>query len=380
MKILLIGEFSHLHNSLKEGLETLGHEVTLVGDGDNFKNFPVDISLRPTFLNSSWFIKKLRIAYYKITTIDLLKLESKIRYLQHKDKFKNFDVVQFIHSNALKTNLKFQLKEVEYLQKNNKRLFLVACGNDYPIVTHNLSKKPKYSPLTPYLQGEDTEKNAAHMLYYISNKYKKFYNAFEKKMSKIIPVDMDYVLPLMNVPKVTPIIPTPINTNKLIPVEVNYKEEIHIFMGVNEGTKIRKGIPFFEKALEDLKKKYGEKITVTIAKNLPYKEYIKSYDQAHILLDMVYAYDQGYNALEAMAKQKVVFTGAEKEFLAHYNLQEDEVCINALPDVNFLVEKLSWLIDNPNKIEEIGKNARAFVKREHDYIKIAKKYVEVWEN
>ena len=37
MKILLIGEFSRLHNSLKEGLLALGHEVVLVNNGDGFK-------------------------------------------------------------------------------------------------------------------------------------------------------------------------------------------------------------------------------------------------------------------------------------------------------------------------------------------------------
>ena len=47
MKILLVGEFSRLHNSLKEGLLALGHDVTLVGTGDSFKNFPVDLSFEP---------------------------------------------------------------------------------------------------------------------------------------------------------------------------------------------------------------------------------------------------------------------------------------------------------------------------------------------
>ena len=45
MRILLIGEYSRLHNSLKEGLLHLGHDVTLVGDGDDFKNYPVDYSI-----------------------------------------------------------------------------------------------------------------------------------------------------------------------------------------------------------------------------------------------------------------------------------------------------------------------------------------------
>ena len=45
MRILLVGEYSRLHNSLKEGLLTLNHEVKIVGTGDDFKNFPVDFSI-----------------------------------------------------------------------------------------------------------------------------------------------------------------------------------------------------------------------------------------------------------------------------------------------------------------------------------------------
>jgi glycosyltransferase involved in cell wall biosynthesis len=93
----------------------------------------------------------------------------------------------------------------------------------------------------------------------------------------------------------------------------------------------------------------------------------------------VYGFDQGFNALEAMANGKVVFTGAETEFLNHYNLQEDEVAINALPDVDYLVDKLSFLIENPSEISRIGKNAIKFIKKEHHYVNQAKKYVDIWE-
>jgi len=78
-----------------------------------------------------------------------------------------------------------------------------------------------------------------------------------------------------------------------------------------------------------------------------------------------------------MAKGKVVFTGAEKEFDIHYNLTE-KVAINALPDVDSLVFKLVYLIENPNEIKAIGKRARQFVEKEHDYIKIAEKYIKAW--
>ena len=57
MKILFVGEFSRLHNSLKEGLLALGHEVVLVNNGDGFKNFPADISIRAAFLKSKLLVK-----------------------------------------------------------------------------------------------------------------------------------------------------------------------------------------------------------------------------------------------------------------------------------------------------------------------------------
>ena len=79
-----------------------------------------------------------------------------------------------------------------------------------------------------------------------------------------------------------------------------------------------------------------------------------------------------------MAKGKVVFTGAETEFLNQYHLHENEVAINALPDVNYLVEKLSFLIENPTEIERISRNAIAFIQKEHHYITQAEKYVSVW--
>ena len=97
-------------------------------------------------------------------------------------------------------------------------------------------------------------------------------------------------------------------------------------------------------------------------------------------MDQVYAYDQGYNALEAMAMGKVVLTGAEKEWREHYNIVEDYVVINAMPDVSYLVEKLSWLIENPEKIKMISKNARKFILKHHDYKVITKKYLKAWEN
>ena len=53
MKILLIGEYSNLHNSLKQGLVKNGHNVVLLGNGDGFKNYDADILIKSSFFELS---------------------------------------------------------------------------------------------------------------------------------------------------------------------------------------------------------------------------------------------------------------------------------------------------------------------------------------
>jgi hypothetical protein len=150
---------------------------------------------------------------------------------------------------------------------------------------------------------------------------------------------------------------------------------IQIFLGINRPNYWKKGINYFEKALELLKEQYADKIQITVAENLPYTEYMTRLKSAHILLDQVLSYDQGYNALESMLKGKVVFAGAGPQFLEAHNLSEVAV-IDAQPDVNYLVKELSNLIENPERLLNVGKKARTHVLQFHDAVEIAAKYVE----
>jgi glycosyltransferase involved in cell wall biosynthesis len=167
------------------------------------------------------------------------------------------------------------------------------------------------------------------------------------------------------------------NLDKFPITELYIKDKIIIFHGINRESYFKKGNDFFEKALEIIKGKHADKVEILVAENVPYADYINSYNKAHIVLDQLYGHDQGSNALEAMTKGKVVFTNASEEFEKHHHLTE-KVAINALPDVDYLVEQLSILIENPEKIKAIGLRARKFIEKEHDYLKIAEKYLKIW--
>lgn len=379
MRILLVGEYSRLHNSLKEGLEALGHEVKIIGTGDSFKQFPVDIPLFEKY-QTGW-ARKFKVLCYKLFKIDLGSRALLKQFMQHKEQLKNYDVVQLINEKALGMQPSEERKAIEFLKKHNQKIFLLSCGTDYSSVSYALEDKIRYSIFTPYLEGRLAKSHYIFSLKYLDEEHKELHDfLFQDVIDGVIASDMDYHIPLEGNPKYLGLIANPINTDKLSFTPLKTEEPIEIFLGINRGNYLKKGVDFFEAALEIIKEKYGNRVRITAVENLPYKEYIKKFDSAHILLDQVYSFDQGYNALEAMAKGKVVFTGAETELLSLYNIKEDEVCINAMADVDYLVEKLSWLLENPQEIERISQQARAFVEKEHHYVKTAQIYLDKWLN
>lgn len=383
MKILLVGEYSRLHNSLKEGLLALGHEVTLVSAGDEFKNFPSDILLKGKYRTG--FSKKVKVGLFRIFGLDIASVSLKNQFFQQKEEFKDFDVVQLINESPLGILPKYEIEIISYLKENNKKLFLLSCGTDYTSVKYAYEKKFRYSIFNSLFEGKVSQKDFFHVLKYLKPEYKELHDFLFENIDGVISSDLDYDIPLLGNEKYLGLIPNPVNTEKLefkpfhsksVPSEK--EEKIIIFHGINRSNYFKKGNDYFEAALEKLMRKYSVNIEVITVENIPYAEYIEKYNSAHILLDQVFAYDQGYNALEAMAKGKVVFTGAEKEFLKLYNLKEDEVCINALPDIDYLYKKLENLILDPEKLTSISTKAREFIEREHHYISVAKKYLNVW--
>jgi len=379
MKVLLVGEFSRLHNSLKEGLTALGHEVLLVGTGDLFKNYPVDVNIDSAFFNKALPLFFRRIIL-KISGFDIAHFEIARRFKKALPQLKAFDVVQLINEDALGIHPKLQIPLLKKLFQQNSSVFLLSCGDDYINISHYLNQKERYSILTPYFNNESLAKKYQYSLKYVSPPYKKMHDFIYKNIKGVIASDIDYHIPLKNHDAYLGLIANPININnvKFNPLKIDGK--ISIFHGVNTISSVRKGNEIFENALKLIQQKYDSKVSIKTTHSLPYKDYIKVYNNAHIVLDQVYSYDQGYNALEAMAKGKVVFTGAEQEWLNHYQLKEDSVAINALPNIDKIVEKLELLILHPEKIEDISKNARAFIEKEHDYKKIAQKYLDLWSS
>lgn len=379
MRILLVGEYSGFHNSLKHGLVQLGHEVTIVGDGDGFKRFPVDIEVGSSFFERNWFLHKIKVAWWKLTGNNLEDRLKLARFRESENKLKNYDIVQFINSNAFDCEPDVERIMIDFLLLHNKKSILIACGDDYEYSKYLTEEHDGYSILDATTMGESQKKQLFHTYKYLGKGYKNNYLHLVDESLCVIPSNVDYSMALWNQPKATQIIPAAINCSKF---ELSLNENlntIEIFLGINRGNYWKKGIYYFEQALEIIQNKYGKKVQITVAESLPYHEYISSYKKAHILLDQVLCYDQGYNALEAMAQGKVVFSGGSAVYLKAHNLDTVPV-IDARPDVDYLVKKLSYLIEHPEVIISTSKAARAHILNYHDSVAIAKRYEKHYLN
>jgi len=376
MKILLVGEYNRAHKNIKEGLELLGHQAIVVGLRDGFKKVDVDVKLKNYF--EKGILKKLRVLFTLLFNFDFHGISMNYQINKHKNKLSNYDVIQFINEAPFLCNRKTQLKIIKKLIKWNNRPFLLSCGTDYLSVKYAFDKKFRYDILTPYFQNKKLQKHFSPALSYLKNDHIELHRYIYSKINGVIANDIDYHIPLVGNPKYLGLIPHAINIDKIKFKPLIKNKKIIVFHGINRNTFFKKGNDIFEKALDIIAKKYSDRVEIVTVENLPYFEYIQAFDNSHIVLDQVYAYDQGYNALEAMAKGKVVFTGAEQEWLDYYNLEEDTVAINAIPDAEAIADKLEWLILNPSKIAEISQNARNFIEKEHNYIECSKKYVKTW--
>ena len=376
MNILLIGEYSRLHNSLKEGLQSLGHTVVHLGFQDGFKHYPVDLPLEKKW-DSGWR-KKCKVALLKLSGFDISSYLTYRQFIRHKEQCRNFDVVQLINENSFYCQPKTEQKILSSLFAHNKNVFLLSCGDDYVNVTYCFDHPEYKSAVQPYLAGKISDKMFNGVLKFKQQNFKELHDYLYQHIQGVIATDMDYHLPLLGHSRYLGLHPNPVNIDKLVFQPLEIKDKICIFLGINTLSYYKKGLDVFEAALALIKQKYPEQVEICVTTNLPYAEYITHYDKAHIILDQAYAHDQGYNALESMAKGKVVFTGAEPEFIQHYKLTNLVNC-NATANLNELIEALSFLIEHPAELIAIGARARKFIEKEHHYQQIAALYLETWQ-
>ena len=212
MKILLIGEYSRLHNSLKEGLQKLGNDVTILGFKDGFKDFPVDFPLEKKW--DSGFLKKIKLALLVLTGFDISVYLTYRQFWKNRNHFKDFDVVQLINENSFFCDYTYEKKILEYIFKHNKKVFLLSAGDDYVYANYNFAHPENPSIIQPYLAGKIADKDFSNVLKFGTKPFEKLHQFIYENIQGVIATDLDYHIPLQNHSKYLGLIPSPVNLDK----------------------------------------------------------------------------------------------------------------------------------------------------------------------
>lgn len=352
MKIALIEDFSSLHKYLKEGLQELGTEVVLASSGDGWK--------------------KIRGADIKLPVISDRNICHRINYFKELNSFAqsvvNYDVVQVMNTNLFSCfNNTYIMKN---LKKNNKIFSVVSAGDDYAYFKAYKSGRYKYHAYNYIPQKRVNSNTLKGRLRIRSGVY------VENISDIIIPTMYDYTLGY-DTPKLYRIIPLPINVSSIEYRENIIKDKIIFFHGLNR--ELEKGTPLIREALKKLKSKYPNDVEVIIDGHMPFDKYTELMRKVNVVIDQCYDYAYGINSCIAMAQGKVVVTSCKNVAIdamgASYN-----PFVSILPDVNDIYGKLCTLVENRNKIQEMGYRSRKFVENYHDHVTIAQNYLEAWNS
>lgn len=360
MKILLLGEFSGVHGSLKDGLETLGHSVTHAGTGDGFKQLAVDLSFDSNLPSV------------------LGKVDSYLKPHLYREKLAGFDFVQVMNPflfyrqrfPAWINNLYHHVL-YRFLKRNNGPIFLLAAGSD-GYFWRNTPKYMRYSPHRDEVKYDF--RGRSHPLE--TNAAFEFNEDLLEWFEGIIPTHFEYEVAYAGEDKLLKAIPSPITTDKITPAWPFKREGVHVFHGLNRYG--FKGTHYVEGAFDIISKKRSD-ISTSIEGRMPLKQYLELMKRMDVVIDQTNSYSQGVNGLFAMAMGKIVFGGAEPEALACLGMGKSPA-VNILPDKNDIVEKLISVLDEKNGLEERSFASRQFVEQFHDSKKVAQDFLDVWQN
>lgn len=366
MRILLIGEYSNVHWTLAQGLRTLGHDVLVVSDGDSWKNYQrdIDISRRSTNI---------------FDTLQYLRLLKKTFR-----KFKGFDVVQIINPMFLELRAHRILPYYKFLRENNDKLFMGAYGMDYYWVKTCLDCKTfKYSDFN---FGDKPRIEESYNKQYIAEWTK----GEKAELNQFIAHDCDGIIaglyeysrcykPLF--PEKTTFIPFPIDTHTIREHAPRKKNvPLKLFIGIQKNRSAYKGTDIMLNALQRVKKEYPDRCEVIKVESVPFTEYKKLVESSDCILDQLYSYTPGMNGLLAMSKGVILIGGGEEEHYESLNEMTLRPIINVLPDENDVYEKIKGLVLHPELIDSLSKQSTEYVRKHHDYINVARQYVNFWNS
>lgn len=361
MRILLLGEYSNVHWTLSEGFKALGHQVCVLSNGDFWKNYNCDIKIER---------KEGKIG----GIIYLLKI------LKVLPSLKGYDIVQIINPCFLELKVEKDLTIYRFLKKHNKKIFLGGYGNDsYWVHTCACTDTFRYSDFNIFGKKRENHYTLGEIKDWLDSPKEQANKEIAESCNGIITGLYEYYASYQPYfPNKTTYIPFPINLNTIHPKNFKTNDKVLFFIGIQKTRNIVKGTDILYSVLQKVYQKYPDLCEIIKAESVPFQEYQDMMNNSDVLLDQLYSYTPGMNALLAMAKGLIVVGGGEPENYEILGEEKLRPIINVLPTEEDVFNKLEDLVLHKERIPVLSAQSIEYVKKHHDHIKVAQQYLDFW--
>jgi glycosyltransferase involved in cell wall biosynthesis len=377
MRILLLNDYSGLHATLAKGLKELGHDVTVVSGGNGWRNYPRDISV-VRGSSSHW---------------------DGIRYLlkvwRLLPRLKGYDIVQLINPIFFDLRPERLFPIYRYLRRHNKKMVLGAFGEDSYWARTCVEKKPlRYSDHNIGEQVRTDPASTRLMDEWIGTSHERLNQMIANDCDGIVACLYEYWVvyqPLF--PRKTTFIPLPIERAERQHTDRSTKgreregkeegekrkEKTRIFIGIDAKRSDYKGTDIMLKAAEDVQRRHPDKMELVKVVSVPFAEYQRLMEGSDAILDQLYSYTPSMNSLLAMSKGIIDIGGGEPENYEIIHEEELRPIINVEPTYESVYHELEQLVMHPERIPELRQQSIEYVRKHHDYQKIAQQYIDFYQ-
>ena len=395
MKILLIGEASFLHNTLKKGLVERGHRVTTMSDGNGWHDAPRDIDLRR---DGRWGkLGGLRVVW---------------QLLRHLPQLCGNDVVQIHNYQFVPLMYRWNTLLLRFLKLTNRRVVKGCFGDDPQIFRRQAQGVPAYSDTSWSGQLQNAELHRDRIAEVIEHGAEASWCKTTHMADALVACLYEYWLDYNEPPYTAKLhyIPLPMECEEMVrwcdgemvkcvgndtlspshpndsqlPTNLTTSPPHHltILIGLQPKRDFMKGAMKIAAFVEEVARRHPGKVQIKYVEGVPYDEYMHLLAEADVLVDQLYSYTPSMNSLAAMARGTVVIGGGEEEYYGFIGEKTLRPIINVRPDVpdEENIAAIERALFTDGTLERMAQESIQFVHKYHDYRHVAEQYEQLYRS
>ena len=393
MKILLIGEASFLHNTLKKGLVERGHRVTTMSDGNGWHDAPRDINLRRDGrwgkLGGLWVVWQL---------------------LRHLPQLCGNDVVQIHNYQFVPLMYRWNTLLLRFLKLTNRCVVKGCFGDDPQIFRRQAQGVPAYSDTFWSGQLQNTDQHRDRIAEVVEHGAEASWRKTTAMADALVPCLYEYWLDYNEPPYAAKLhyIPLPMECEKMVrwcdgemvkcvgndapshpndsqlPTNLTTSPSHHltILIGLQPKRDFMKGAMKIAAFVEEVARRHPGMVQIKYVEGVPYDEYMHLLAEADVLVDQLYSYTPSMNSLAAMARGTVVIGGGEEEYYEFIGEDTLRPIINVRPDVSDEenIAAIERALFTDGTLERMAQESIQFVHKYHDYRHVAEQYEQLYRS